>query len=317
MRRAHRLIGLGMAAWLCLHPGTTLAQSTPRDFGEIKGWVLATDNGYPPWVNDGIELVHFPTTSVQASSTLAHKKNLYRPEHAFDGKDGTVWAEGRQGAGEGEWISITLKSPFPNADAFRSQAMEAIQHALSLEYFDPEVDGTPEENLGILRNSGEYQSASASERAKLEQEFQTNLADQKTTMEITLAENAARMQKMTNHQLAMDWRGFPHLAGISILPGLVNPGTYYRQNARPKRVRLEVSHLDVDGNPRKISAFFLVEDKPREQVYPLDDSLGKIPMIGQITFRFTVESVYPGSKYQDLVVTDIAVIFYRLPPETT
>jgi len=57
---------------------------------------------------------HANFSKVTASSELPPQKdNVYRPENIADGNWETVWAEGAEGDGRGEWIEARLEVPQP------------------------------------------------------------------------------------------------------------------------------------------------------------------------------------------------------------
>lgn len=85
------------------------------------------------------------------------------------------------------------------------------------------------------------------------------------------------------------------ILSLTVFNGYRKTQTAWQENGRVKRLRLA-----VNGKPY---GTILLADTPRYQ----EVNIGRIPLVGQkpVLLRFTIQSVYPGTKHHDTALTEI------------
>ena len=86
------------------------------------------------------------------------------------------------------------------------------------------------------------------------------------------------------------------LTEMEIFPGNHRDDNYFHQNSRPREITLTFS----DGTVRKVT----LEDSRTSQAFPID------PQIASDSVRLTIDSVYPGTKWADTVISQISFSGY-------
>ncbi len=98
----------------------------------------------------------------------------------------------------------------------------------------------------------------------------------------------------------LKWESSHNLSNVFISSGFAGDETLFRENNRPKRLKMELfsqsgelldtSHLDL-------------KDAKDVQAFPVGDS----GLDGVKRIRFTIEDVYPGAKYDDTCIAEIGL----------
>lgn len=89
------------------------------------------------------------------------------------------------------------------------------------------------------------------------------------------------------------------LTEMEIFAGNHDSDNYYEWNSRPKGITLTFS----DGS----SQSFVLKDSRTCQTFCLD------PQVTADRVRLTIDSVYPGSKWEDTVISQVSFTGYAVP----